>query len=176
MDESAKKKIFRDDKIYAAVSKAGGWYISFTTLDPEEKFKSRFVSKIAGPPPEKYVETTDYMGDKPKHWLIKEKVNNEMKKYGYAIVDEPSPWRPKAFGEDSDEEEASSDADVKPKSAAAAIAPPVIDLTELKDKLDANHLLLQEIAALLRLNKGKDPTVATPGDDLSSDPEEPEGL
>lgn len=165
VDESAKKKIFRDDKIYAAVSKAGGWYISFTTLDPEEKFKSRFVSKIAGPPPEKYVETTDYMGDKPKHWLIKEKVNNEMKKYGYTIVDEPSPWRPKAFGESSDEEEEET-----------PVAKPSSDLSKIEEKIKENHLLLQEIAALLRLNKGKDVARPVVGDDLSSDGEGSQGI
>lgn len=110
MSKDKKKNIYQEDRIFAAQNKNGGWYLSFTTMDPEEKFKQRRIATIDGRPPKEMIEEKEVKNDKIRFYLDKEKCSDFIEEeYKFFIVNQPSPWRPKKFGEKSKKMDTDSD-------------------------------------------------------------------
>lgn len=98
--KNPKRKIFPEDRIFAAENKNGNWYLSFTTKDPEEKFKMRKIADIDGKPPKEFIEEKEVKNDRARFYLDKEKCADFIEEtYKFYVVDEPNPWAPKKFGE-----------------------------------------------------------------------------
>lgn len=145
-----KKKIYVEDRIFAAQNKNGEWYLSFTTLDPEEKFKTRFIAKLAEKPPKEMIEVKEVNNDKARYYLDKENQNVVEyieSEYKFFVVDEESPYKPKRFGEKRESSSNSSD-DESPQ-------PPSKKRKEAEDSkllqlVESSYILLQEISANIR--------------------------
>lgn len=96
------KKIYREDELYAAVSQKGAWYLSYTTLDPDEKYKSKYVASISEKPDKEFIlrKDTNPRNGAKKYFLDKEALAESLESsYGVLVVDEPSPWVPLKLGQ-----------------------------------------------------------------------------
>lgn len=158
MSKDQKRNIYDEDRLFAAEGKTG-WYLAFTTKDPSEKFKMRRIAEIDGRPPKDLIEEKEVKNDKIRYYLDKEKSAEFIEdNYKYFIVNKPSPWNPKKFGEkrpvsatDSDD----SDSDVPTKKQKVAVVDPENQDLTLKTVKDCYALLL-EISSHIRHLSGGD--------------------
>lgn len=95
------KVAYKEDELFAAISKNGDWYLSHTTLDPDNKFKSEYVGSFPdGPPPDDVIKRTEINAGKAKHYLRKnnQEFNDWLETtYNFTFSPEESPFKPKPF-------------------------------------------------------------------------------
>jgi hypothetical protein len=156
MSKDKKKNIYNEDRIFAAQNKNGDWYLSFTTLDRDEKFKQRRIASIDGRPPKEMIEEKEVKNDKVRYYLDKEKSAEFIEdEYKFFVVNEPSPWRPKKFGEKSTTKMDSSDASSSEEETFEA--PKKKQKTEdgdLRKVVGDCYALLLEISTYIRSSMG----------------------
>lgn len=157
-----KKKIYSEDRVFTAQNKVGEWYLSFTTLDPEEKFKTRFIAKLADKPPKEFIEEKEVKNDKVRYYLDKENqavIDYIEEEYKFYIVNEESPFKPKRFGEKRKAEESGDDDD-----SDREIPKRRKQTDDSYELLKSCYLLLQEISTNLRKEHSSEPA----GENLDS--------
>lgn len=148
-----KKKIYSEDRVFAAQNKNGEWYLSFTTLDPEEKFKTRFIAKLAEKPPKEFIEEKEVKNDRSRFYLDKE--NQEVvdyieQEYKFYVVNEESPYKPKKFGEKRKYDSGSDSDGDSPPPAQKRQHQQESTSSELLELVKSCYLLLQEISTNIR--------------------------
>lgn len=93
------KVLYKEDNLFAGVSKKGEWYLSFTTMNPKNQFKSVYITPLPEKPSDEYILREEVSPKGIKIILDKDGLASWLaENHEISVSSDSSPFKPVPLG------------------------------------------------------------------------------